>query len=48
MKKEYKNLEVSVILFDNEDVVTTSGVDALWTGVSSDNDFSYGSIVGSE
>lgn len=41
MKKHYEMLEMSVVLFDNEDIVTTSNVTDLFTGEKSDNDIAF-------
>lgn len=41
MKKHYEALEMSVVLFDNEDIVTTSSVTDLFTGDKNDNDVAW-------
>lgn len=43
MKQNYEMLEVSVVLFDNEDIVTTSGsiVDNVNDAVMGDNDVPF-------
>lgn len=44
MKKHYETLEMSVVLFDNEDIVTTSSVTDLFTGDKSDNDLAWDAL----
>lgn len=41
MKNHYETLEMSVVLFDNEDIVTTSSVTDLFDGNKSDNDLAF-------
>lgn len=42
MKHNYEIPEISVILFDNEDIVTTSAsITNLWSDNSSDNDIAW-------
>ena len=38
MKKPYKDLEVAITFFENEDVVTTSTLSSYWNGTPTDND----------
>ena len=43
MKKEYIELDCSVICFDNEDIVTASKLDSLGVGTGSEADIDYSS-----
>ena len=45
MKKPYKDLELTITLFENQDVVTTSGLPNYWSGSAEDNDKAWADLI---
>ena len=45
MKKPYKDLELAITLFENQDVVTTSALSSYWSGSASDNDKAWADLI---
>lgn len=47
MKKPYKDLELAITLFENQDVVTTSALSSYWSGSDSagDNDKAWADLI---